>query len=319
MTVLSSLAALMVTIALPFSSPVEAAAMNPPKIPVLIIDGMNNHDWPRATRMLKAILTKSGLFAVDVSTTPTADASAAQWDAWHPDFTRYRAVISNYNNMDGAKKGYWPPQVEKAFEDYVRKGGGFVSFHAANNAFTDWKAYNEMIGLGWRSKTFGPSLVITPDEKVQVIPAGEGQGPGHPSEHDFEITVLDPQHPITSGLPKKWLHPHDQLTHGQHGPMKNLTVLTYAYADDVKENEPMDWVVSYGAGRVYVTMQGHLWKDGPDTALRSVGFQTLFVRGVQWAATGKVTYPVPANFPTATQSSLVPEATASTSGGELSP
>ena len=38
---------------------------------VLIVDGMNNHDWPRATRILKEILDDSGRFArVDVSTSP---------------------------------------------------------------------------------------------------------------------------------------------------------------------------------------------------------------------------------------------------------
>jgi type 1 glutamine amidotransferase len=282
----------------------DAASASQAKISALIIDGANNHDWPRATRILKGILTKSGLFTVDVSTTPDVKAPQAEWDQWHPDFSKYQVVISNYNNMDGAKTGYWPKGVQKAFEDFVRNGGGFVSFHAANNAFTDWPAYNEMIGLGWRDKNFGPSIIIGPDEKLIVIPAGQGRGPGHPAEHDFVMTVLDSDHPITQGLPKKWFHPHEQLTHGQHGPMKNLTVLTYAYADDTKENEPMDWVVSYGKGRVYTTMQGHLWKDGPDTCLRCVGFQTIFIRGVEWAATGHVTYPIPANFPSATQSSL---------------
>ena len=26
----------------------------------------------------------------------------------------------------------------------------------------------------------------------------------------------------------------------------------------------MDWVIPYGKGRVYTTMLGHLWKDGPN-------------------------------------------------------
>ena len=134
-----------------------------------------------------------------------------------------------------------------------------------------------------------------------AIPKGEGRNPGHGPEHDFQMTVLNFDHPITEGLPKKWMHPHEQLTHGQHGPAKNLTVLTYAWSKDAKENEPMDWVVSYGKGRVYTTMLGHLWKNGPDTAMRCIGFQTMLIRGCEWAATGKVTYPVPKDFPTATE------------------
>ena len=44
----------------------------------------------------------------------------------------------------------------------------------------------------------------------------------------------------------------EQLTHGQHGPAAGLTILTYAWSKDVNENEPLDWVRTYGKGRVYV-------------------------------------------------------------------
>ena len=35
---------------------VAADPLPPPRISLLIVDGMNNHDWPRATRILKEIL-----------------------------------------------------------------------------------------------------------------------------------------------------------------------------------------------------------------------------------------------------------------------
>ena len=155
-----------------------------------------------------------------------------------------------------------------------------------------------MIGLGWRGKDFGPSLVVGGDGKVVEVPKGQGLDPGHGPEHDFVVTVRDADHPITRGMPKTWLHPHEQLTHGQHGPARDMTVLTYAYSKDTKRNEVMDWVIPFGKGRVYTTMLGHLWKDGPDTAMRCVGFQTMFIRGVEWAASGEVSYPVPEDFPT---------------------
>ena len=77
-----------------------------------------------------------------------------------------------------------------------------------------------------------------------------------------------------------------------------MHVLTYAWSKDTKENEVMDWVIPYGKGRVYVTMLGHLWANGPESAMRCVGFQTLMIRGCQWAASGEVSYAVPADFPT---------------------
>jgi polyhydroxybutyrate depolymerase len=260
---------------------------------------MNNHDWPRATKILKDILEGSGRLKVDVSTSPAGDAPKEAWDNWRPDFAKYDVVLSNFNGGHTPTGVHWPRKTEKALEDYVSNGGGLVIYHAANNSFPNWPAYNEMIGLGWRDKSFGPSLIVGPDEKIVEIPKGEGRNPGHGPEHDFQITILNADHPITKGMPKKWLHPHEQLTHGQHGPARNITVLTYAWSKDVKENEPMDWVVRYGKGRVYTTMLGHLWKDGPDTAMRCVGFQTLLIRGCEWAAKGKATYPLPADFPTA--------------------
>jgi uncharacterized protein len=189
--------------------------------------------------------------------------------------------------------------VERALEAYVRGGGGLVNVHAANNAFLHWPAFNEMIGLGWRPPEFGPSLVVDARGNVQVIPAGQGRPPGHGKEHDFRITTLDRGHPITKGFPAQWQHPLEQLTHGQHGPAKDVRVLTYAFSKDTGENEVLDWVVPYGRGRVYTTMLGHLWRDGADTAMRCAGFQTLLVRGAEWAATGKVTQGVPKDFPTA--------------------
>jgi hypothetical protein len=62
--------------------------------------------------------------------------------------------------------------------------------------------------------------------------------------------------------------------------------------------------IHYGKGRVYTTMLGHLWKDGQDTAMRCVGFQTILIRGVEWATTGRVTYPVPKDFSIASQVGL---------------
>jgi uncharacterized protein len=273
-------------------------------ITVLIVDGANNHDWPRMTRYLQTIFEGSGRFAVAVSTSPPAREPRSAWDTWRPQFDDYDVVVNNFNggHLDDGLR--WPARVEAALETYVRQGGGLVNVHAANNAFLHWQAFNEMIGLGWRSKDFGPSLIVSADGRLVRIPAGEGLDPGHGPEHDFMLTVFTRDHPITRGLPEKWMHPHEQLTHGQHGPAQNMTVLHYAYSKDTKENEVMDWVIPYGEGRVYTTMLGHLWKDGPNTAVSCAGFQTLLLRGTEWAATGRVTIPVPADFPTATKISL---------------
>jgi hypothetical protein len=50
------------------------------KIRVLIVDGINNHDWRTATDGVRQFLSATGRFTVDVSTTPPADASQSAWD-----------------------------------------------------------------------------------------------------------------------------------------------------------------------------------------------------------------------------------------------
>jgi type 1 glutamine amidotransferase len=261
------------------------------------VDGVNNHDWKTATHAITEILTATELFSVEVSTTPPRGAPLEAWNAWRPEFSRYDVVINNFNGghlEDGIE---WPLSVQKSLVKFVRRGGGLVVYHAANNAFLKWKAYNDMIGLGWRSKSFGPGLAVANDDKIVVVPKGTGLEPGHPERMDFQIHVRDTHHPITAGMPRVWMHPSEQLTHGQHGPAEGLTILTYAHSSVSNQNEPMDWVRGYGKGRVYTTMLGHTWIGEPTSNLDCVGFQTLLSRGVQWAATAAVTIPIPANFP----------------------
>ena len=263
-------------------------------IRVLILDGINNHDWQTGTAFLKSTLERTGKFAVDVSTSPPREATPDQWAQWHPNFANYKVVINNFNGghlKDGVR---WPAVVERDFLNYLKQGGGVVNFHAANNAFLLWPEYNDLVGLLWRDKSFGPGLVVDISKKVMTVPANEGPQPGHGPRHDFRVEILDPRHPITKGLPASWQHKSEQLTHGQHGPaaaLKDLHILTYAYSKDSQRNEPMDWIRSYGKGRVYTTMLGHTWRNETNPNLDVPEFQRLLVRAIEWAATGKVTLP----------------------------
>jgi hypothetical protein len=273
---------------------VGAVFLTAQPIRVLIVDGINNHDWQAGTTFLKATLEKTGRFSVDVSTSPARDASPDKWASWQPRFSNYQVVINNFNGGHLANGIRWPKQVEDDFLRYLGGGGGVVIFHAANNAFLTWPEYNDIVGLLWRDKSFGPGLVVDIAKKPMVVAAGEGFQPGHGPRHDFRVDILDTRHPITRGLAPYWQHKAEQLTHGQHGPaaaLKDLHILTYAYSKDSKRNEPMDWVRRYGKGRVYTTMLGHTWLNETNPNLDVVEFQRLLVRAVEWTAAGKVTLP----------------------------
>src|SRR5262249_44807513 len=143
---------------------------------VLVIDGINNHDWETGTRAVKAILIATGRFTVEVSTTPPKGAPKEAWDSWRPQFSKYNVVLVNFNGGHKDDGVRWPTEVEQSLERYLRDGGGLIVLHAANNAFLHWTAWNEIIGLGWRDKNFGPGLMIA-DGKVVTIPRGSGMNP----------------------------------------------------------------------------------------------------------------------------------------------
>ena len=58
-----------------------AAAAPTKKLRVLVIDGINNHDWQAGTKEIRRILEAAGLFTIAVSTSPPKDAAPADWDS----------------------------------------------------------------------------------------------------------------------------------------------------------------------------------------------------------------------------------------------
>lgn len=272
------------------------------QIPVMLLDGESAgpyHNWKRTTQALKRELDETGLFKVTVVTAPSS--SSGDLASFHPDFSQYRAIVFNYDAPD------WPSALKESFENYVRNGGGVVIVHAADNAFPAWKEFNEMIGVGgWRNRTAasGPHWFIQ-DGKLTSDPMPAQSG-SHGQRLPFAVTAQDPDHPILRGLPKVWMHAGDELYATLRGPGQNMTVLATAHSDPANNgtdrDEPILMVLQFGKGRIFHTTMGH-----DVAALSCVGFITTFQRGTEWAATGKVTQKVPADFPTATQVSTRPD------------
>jgi type 1 glutamine amidotransferase len=221
---------------------------------VLIITGANNHDWKSTTAALRKIYEDSGRFKVDVTEKPT-ELTAAE-------LAKYDVLVNNWT-MVGKAGHVWGVEVEKAIEDFVAGGKGFLAFHAGSSCFYDWPGFHKIVGGTW------------------------GKGTGHGRYHSFKVSIVDLEHPITKGL--KDFEMADELWHRiavlEPTPGRKVLCKALAAKDQGGTGEMEDVVVcsEFGKGRgVYVTL-GHDAK-----ALESPGCRQLMLRGTEWAATGKV-------------------------------
>ena len=264
------------------------------RINVLIVDGFSNHDWKQTSKVTKAILEESKLFSVSISTIPDDSVQLARWN---PEFEKYAVVIQNTNNYPN-KNLRWPRPAEQHLEAYVKGDGGLYLLHSANNAFRHWAEYDKMMGLGWRGKENTTALEIDSNKNLIRIPPGQGENTSHGKRFDAVIQVLK-RHPINKNFPKQWKTPSMEVYNYPRGSAENVTVLSYAY-DSVATHKtfPVEWVVSYGKGRVYSSSMGHLWQgEVYPVSYRCVGFQTTMIRVTEWLAKGKASYRRPKKFP----------------------
>ena len=277
------------------SAGVALAAQAPARTMIMLLDGESGgpyHKWQLTTPLLKQALEETGLFQVDVVTAPAA---TGVLDDFRPDFARYKAVVFNYDAPDER----WPAPLRTAFEQYVGAGGGVVIVHAADNAFSGWKAYNDMIGVGgWRGRTVASGPYFYYKDDTLVRDPADGPGASHGRRVPAPIRTRAADHPVMRGLPTEWMHQGDEVYAHLRGPGTNMTILATAFSDPANNgsgrDEPMLMASTFGKGRVFHTVMGH-----DIVAMSCVGFVTTFQRGTEWVATGKVTQKVPATFPSA--------------------
>jgi hypothetical protein len=245
-------------------------ANHPERLQALIITGQNPHDWRATTPSLRKTLEDTLKFEVRV---------VEEFRGGTPEMLApYGLVIVNYYD-GGRPENQWGDRAKSALADFVRSGKGLVLYHLSLGAFDGWTDYEKMSGGNWRPN----------------------QG-HHSAAHDFAVEIKDPDNPIMSGLKSPLMIKMDELfANLRWQPEGSYHVLATAYDDhslynarDTQTktgpgtNEPSMWTTQFGMGRVFVTALGH----GPEDT-ENPEFKITFARGAEWAASGKVTIPIP--------------------------
>ncbi len=228
-------------------------------IRVLILTGRNNHNWRATTPAIQQVLEAAGKFQVE-TTVPPQGLSAEN-------LGRFDVIVSDWNSWGGGSKeaeAAWTPEVRKAYLDFVRGGGGHAAIHAGGSSFYEgWPEYRKVALIYWNLGTTG-----------------------HGRQHEFPVRVEKSGHPLAAALTGFTIR--DELWN-RPGVVEGATVLASAHSDKEQEPsgtnrwEPSAVAATYGKGRCFATLLGH-----DANVMQNEGFQQLLLRGVQWAATGKV-------------------------------
>ena len=165
----------------------------------------------------------------------------------------YDALLSNWNAFGNPGATNWPDASRAALLDFVRNGKGFIVVHAGGSSFYDWPEYQQLAGAWWKM----------------------GQT-SHGSPHEFTVKPLG-EHPITRDM--KPFRTTDELW---MQPGVGSLSRPLAIGDD----QPLAFALEFGSGRGFTLLLGH-----SAAFMETPGFQSLLLRGAEWAATGKVTLP----------------------------
>lgn len=184
----------------------------------------------------------AGVNAVcDLSRELGVDAEATE-DAAHFEpqrLAQYGAVVwlsTSGNVLDAAQR--------RAFEAFVRSGGGYLGIHGASATEDEWPWYGELVGARFTR---------------------------HPELQPARLIVEDRAHPATAHLQREWLR-SDEWYEFDCNPRSRVRVLVSvdesSYHGGAMGDHPLVWCQRVGSGRSFYTALGHDAAHYREPALR---------------------------------------------------
>lgn len=208
----------------------ETASSSPSILIFTKTEGYRHQSIPHGVEAVEEIASQN-----DISTVHTEDATYFQPDT----LVNFDIVLFLSTTGDILDN-----QQQKAFEQFIQNGGGFVGIHAASDTEYDWPWYGKMVGAYFES---------------------------HPEIQEATITVVDKNHPSTSFLPDKWVRTDEWYNFKDINPeinvLMNLEESTYKGGNN-GENHPIAWYHEYDGGRIFYTGGGHTAESYSDSLFR---------------------------------------------------
>lgn len=150
---------------------------------------------------------------------------------------KYDAIIFSNANNDV----FDTEAQKKAFQTYIKNGGGYVGIHSSNAVERDWPWYWALVG---------------------------GKFVRHAPHQEFDVVVTDKDHPSTKFLPEVWKVDDECYYSNNLNP--NINVLLAAdltTVEDKKKSEypgdvfgdyfPICWTNSFEGAKQWYTSLGH--------------------------------------------------------------
>ena len=209
-------------ILLSFSLLFLSAAPHKSKPRVLIFsktNGFHHNSIAAGTEAIKKLGAENG-FDVDATVDST----------WFTKkiLKKYAAII--FLNPTGKVFG---PDEEKAFQEYIHNGGGYVGIHAATDCEYNWSWYGDLAGAYFKS---------------------------HPKQQQAKLNVINKNHPSTQFLPDIWEKFDEWYNFRDIRPNLNILIKIdeSSYTGGANGGDhPMCWYHEFDGGRAFYTAMGH--------------------------------------------------------------
>jgi len=125
---------------------------------------------------------------------------------------------------------------QKAFEDYIYKGGNYMGIHAATDTEYEWPWYNKLVGAYFESH------------------------PNDPNVKEAVVSLVNKNHPATAHLKSKWTRTDEWYSYKNIQPHLNilLNLEESSYSGGTNgANHPIAWYHETLGGRAFYTGGGH--------------------------------------------------------------